>query len=191
MRYLASYILKQGHSYQILRRPAHPSFLVESPGNGFELLSRDRTAGNHSHALDRHRGPGAPHRNKRLDNKLPGYGRACLLHLVAQFGAQGSRVANRCCAVRMHFGPRGRLRSESDSQPSGARSNLLQERACRRRRPVRVTDVRTGGGIKKRCAVTDGARQNVIDREPTEKVSVVRTERIARPRGLEPEEAAA
>ena len=94
-------------------------------------------------------------------------------------------------ALRIGLGHRGRRRgAEPDAQPARVGADLVDVRARRWRRRVRVAGHRALDRVEHGGAVAHGPREHVALHEPGPRLTDLGTERDPTTGGLEPEEAA-
>ena len=75
------------------------------------------------------------------------------LEMVAETLAQLCRLGHRVDAFRIDIVEVPRLCGKGDSKPSWVGPDLVMIGALLRRRPIGVSDLRTGGRVEQRCAV--------------------------------------
>ena len=175
----------------VLPRGELHAFEHAAPGDALDVGLGQRTPEGRRARFERGAHVGADHDAHGEAEGLRVDLRPRFLDGVAERLAELRRCPCRIRALRIYRMVVERRRGERDAQPSGRAADFRQERPRRRRRPVRVSDVRAGGRIEQRRAVAHRPRHRVSDRGAAPAFARIGPQRVARARRLHAEESAA
>ena len=164
---------------------------ADDPRSGLEVAASQRPAAE-PRAVGEVRGGGDGDHDREVDGEALGIdGQMEHVHRVSERGAEGRGVVSRGEDVGMRRPREERCLAEGDAKAAGILADLREEGTRRGRSGVRSASFDAVRGVEQRGAVTDAARERVIEGVPEPALGVIGADGGAAARGLHAEDAAA